>query len=114
SAALVALLLRIMAHKPEDRFQSAAELYSALLPFTYPTAEPVSAEVLAALPPAHPLKVAVLLNPPLRVDVAVHASAPNSVAALPVEVSRQMLMMLGAGILGLVLLFALIAVIRAW
>ena len=111
--ALDALLRRMMAHKPAVRFQTAAELVEALVPFSYPTAVPVA----PSKSPAASVPVVALPTQPAAKPQAKPESAPKpkpapGVAAIPAAgLSKSTLLYLGAGLLGLVLLMALIAAI---
>jgi serine/threonine protein kinase len=112
SLALDGLLKRIMAHKAQERIQSAAELAQALHPFSQPLAVPVATKVLPALSLPVSAPATVPANPPAKTESTVRAAGPTIATALPVGISRSKLVMLWAAILGLALLFVLFAAFR--
>ena len=106
SPGLDVVLKTMMAQKPENRFQTPDELAAALLPFCS-AAGP-------AVPVARPVALASRLAPSVPQVLAVpepQAQRPRDSLpeATPVGISKTTMILIGAGLLGLALLFALIA-----
>jgi eukaryotic-like serine/threonine-protein kinase len=120
--ALDSVMRRMMAHKPDDRFQTPTELAQALAPFCRATAVPVAPEALptAPVPQArlvtalqHQGLVPTAVSPTQSPHKQILLPGPNSATAIPASVSKTMVIVLVGGALVLLLLGVLIAALRA-